>query len=117
MSEVATEVTGDKETLAIFRISPATWALIITLIVTLAGWGFSTVSTASELDELKQDVATKADEKDVERGYDTIIRRLSELQEDMREIRKSQQRDAHWHHPDRERRDIETPPTVQSPQK
>lgn len=69
----------------IARISLANWAIIISLIVALVGWGITTQANTTALEK-------KADKDTVEAQLKAIAEDLQEIKADVREIRSNQDR-------------------------
>lgn len=80
----------DPDIAAAARISPATWALIVTLISTIVGWGLTTLANVRTNEQQDAVIAKKQDAEDSDRQYQAIMERLSELHKDVREVRRSQ---------------------------
>ena len=81
------KVDIDPDIAAAARISPTTWAYIVTLIVLLAGWGATTLANNKAIE-------AKADKEVVEQKFDALAKQLDSVHEDVREIRKEQIRQA-----------------------
>lgn len=76
---------NDTEFAPMFRISLSNWAIIVTLIVALAGWGITTRANTAALEK-------KADKETVEAQLAAMRQDLQEIKTDVREIRNNQAR-------------------------
>jgi hypothetical protein len=93
-----TSPSVDSELITAARISPATWALIITLIVTISGWGWRTYANSTRNDKQDAQLEQKLDKEAADAKFEAIIQRLDDLREDVREIRSNQQDETARHH-------------------
>lgn len=88
----------DKEISALARVSLPTWALIVTLIATLVGWGISTRANSQTNNQQDVKIDKKLDKDDANHEFAMLLKRIEELHEDIREIRRAQREDANLHH-------------------
>ncbi len=84
----------DPEIVAVARISPATWALVITLIATLAGWGTATYANSQSIERHERTLETKIDKEVGEQ----LLKRMDDMRDDVRELRELVREEAAIHH-------------------
>lgn len=73
------------------RITPTTWALIVTVVLALGGWGWSTKANSDtnkeQAAQLKEIEKTKADKDYLKEQIDRVVGSLDELKQDVKDLR------------------------------